>query len=209
VIGPFQLLPFAWFGSIVLAFNLGIGAYLIGPWLLILLLVGQFEPAVNELLWAPMNFALGAAVWYGLRWPWLWTAVLLTKVTPGIGILWFAVRKEWMNLAWSILPAAGIAAVSFAIAPGLWVDWVSWGIGSAGAANGNHVVPLLVRLPLAAGLVVWGARRDRPWTIPVAAALAHTTLAWAIAAPALGYAMGRLKDPTRRSSDAAVPSGQA
>jgi hypothetical protein len=37
-------------------------------------------------------------------------------------------------------------------------------------------IPLLVRLPIAAILVVWAARTDRRWLVPVAAVLAMPVL---------------------------------
>jgi hypothetical protein len=37
-------------------------------------------------------------------------------------------------------------------------------------------VPLWVRLPVAVALVVWGARTDRAWTVPVGAMLALPAL---------------------------------
>jgi hypothetical protein len=33
-------------------------------------------------------------------------------------------------------------------------------------------VPLIVRLPIAAVIVVWGALTDRPWVVPVAGLVA-------------------------------------
>ena len=39
------------------------------------------------------------AIVLGFRWPFTWAFVLLTKVTPGVGLLWFAVRREWRSLA--------------------------------------------------------------------------------------------------------------
>jgi hypothetical protein len=37
-------------------------------------------------------------------------------------------------------------------------------------------IPFLVRLPFAVALVVWGARTDRRWTVPVAGMLALPAL---------------------------------
>ncbi len=37
-------------------------------------------------------------------------------------------------------------------------------------------IPLLVRLPVAIAIVVWGARTDRRWTVPVASMLALPAL---------------------------------
>jgi hypothetical protein len=37
-------------------------------------------------------------------------------------------------------------------------------------------VPLLVRLPVAAALIAWGARTDRAWVLPVGVCLSHPTV---------------------------------
>ena len=37
-------------------------------------------------------------------------------------------------------------------------------------------IPLLLRLPVAAAIVIWGALTDRKWTVPLAAALAMPVL---------------------------------
>ena len=42
-----------------------------------------------------IHLLLGAVIVAGFRWPWLWALPLLTKVTPGVGLLWFALRREW------------------------------------------------------------------------------------------------------------------
>ena len=48
----------------------------------------------------------------GFRYPWTWGFVLLTKVTPGVGLLWFAVRREWRALAIALGVTGAIVAVS-------------------------------------------------------------------------------------------------
>jgi len=119
---------------------------------------------------------LALAVVAGRRWPAAWAFVLLTKITPGIGLLWFAVRGEWRALALAVGATAAVAAVSLEIAPGLWVDWIELMATAAGTDTIPKEpilpVPLLVRLPVAALLVVWGARTDRYWSVPIAAMLA-------------------------------------
>jgi hypothetical protein len=40
-------------------------------------------------------------------------------------------------------------------------------------------IPLLIRLPAAVLLVLWGARTNRPWTVPTASMLALPVL-WAV-----------------------------
>ena len=120
---------------------------------------------------------------FGLRWPALWAFPLLTKVTPGIGILWFLARREWRNLAIAVGATVVIAAVSFAYPPSDWFDWIAFL-----AANVDHEYPfwiipvsLPVRLAMSAILTWWGAVTDRPWVLPLA-------VGWAIPVPYLTMA---------------------
>ncbi|MBA2701739.1 MAG: hypothetical protein H0U58_08575, partial [Chloroflexi bacterium] len=100
--------------------------------------------------------------------PWTWAFVVLTKVTPGIGLLWFAVRREWLHLAIALSLTGALAALSFVIAP-----WM-WGAYLQSLSSGADESPFKIwwRLPIAAAVVVWGARGDRRWTMIVAVFLA-------------------------------------
>ena len=49
----------------------------------------------------------------GLGWPAAWALPLLPKVTPGIGVVWFLVRREWRSLA--IAVGLGIAVCTAVI----------------------------------------------------------------------------------------------
>ena len=71
-----------------------------------------------------VSLLLAVAIVVGFRWPAAWALVLLTKLTPGIGLLWFAVRREWRSLAIALGATAAIVAVSFVILPDQWRDWV-------------------------------------------------------------------------------------
>ena len=135
--------------------------------------------AMLELLGGNIHLLLAVAVVIGFRWPAAWGFVLLTKVTPGVGLLWFAVRREWGSLGIAVGATAAVAAVSYAIAPGAWADWIDVLISSTTKTAGTWAaipVPLLVRLPAAALIVTWGARTDRRWTVPVAAMVALPAL---------------------------------
>ncbi len=119
------------------------------------------------------------AIVAGFRWPAAWAIVLLTKVTPGIGLLWFAVRREWRQLGIAMGATAGVVAVSFVVAPAAWADWIGVLTASAAKASGTWAavpVPLALRLPAAVAIVVWGARTDRRWAVPVAAMVALPAL---------------------------------
>ncbi len=155
---------------------LSVGAYLwmAGPWWLAFL---AFPPFVMEMRMGNVHLLLSLAIVLGFRWPATWSFVLLTKVTPGIGLLWFAVRREWRSLGIALGATAALVAVSAVITPGLWPDWLR-----SLTQTSEPDVPLAATLPLwprlvAAGLlVVWGARTDRRWTVVVGATLALPVL---------------------------------
>lgn len=138
------------------------------------LLLLAFPPVAVELYYGNVHLLLAAAVVLGFRHPWTWSFVLLSKVTPGIGLVWFAARREWRALAIALGATAAVALISFVIAPGTWGAWVRALAADAGSPtpHGGLPVPLIVRLPLALALVWWGGRTDRRWTVPVAAFLA-------------------------------------
>jgi hypothetical protein len=71
-------------------------------------------------------------------------------------------------------------AVSYLLDPPAWQRWAEILRASNSAAlvtPGWYLdVPLLVRLPIAAAIVVVAARLDRPWLVPVATFLALPVL---------------------------------
>jgi hypothetical protein len=137
------------------------------------LLVFAFPPVALELYYGNVNLLIAAAIALGFRYPWTWAFVLLTKVTPGIGLLWFAVRREWRPLLVAIGVTTAVIAVSFLLDGQLWRDWVTAMTRDANAPLGWPLaIPLWLRLPAAVVVVFWGARTDRPWTVPVAATIA-------------------------------------
>jgi Glycosyltransferase family 87 len=160
-----------WFVDGLRAVNAGALVLMAGPASLPVL---AFGPTIAELRLANINILIGAAVVLGLRWPAAWAFVLLTKVTPGVGLVWFAVRREWRSLGIALAVTAAVAAVSFAISPEAWVDWFRM-LAATRELGAERVVlpfPLALRVLVAAGLVAWGARRDHRWTLPVAAFVA-------------------------------------
>jgi len=154
-----------------------------------------FIPIPFEIVSGNVHLLVAAAIVAGFRYPAAWALPLLTKVTPGIGLLWFAVRREWRSLAIALGATALVAAVSVLIAPDAWRQWLALLVRDAGApldTPGWYApVPLLVRVPIAAVVVTWGALTDRRWTVPVAVVLSLpivwlNSLAILAALPALG-----------------------
>jgi len=92
-----------------------------------------------------------------------------SKVTPGVGCLWFAFRQEWRNLAIAVGVTAAIVLGSLIIYPRAWLEWAA--VLSTHDPTPGLAVPVPVRLAAAVALLWWGARSDRRWVVPVAAFL--------------------------------------
>ena len=167
---PLQLLPWWLFLWLWTAVGLAIVVWLGGRWTLVLL---ALPPLALELYHGNVLLLMAAAIALGFRFPWLWSFVILTKVSPGVGVLWFAFRREWRKLAWALGATAAISLVTLAITPHYWAEFAA-SISSNLSEPQYYSVPppAPLRIPLAIALVFWGARTDRPWTVPVAATLA-------------------------------------
>jgi hypothetical protein len=196
---PFGLFYFLW--ASFLAINL---VWLTRRMALVWL---AFLPVPLELFHGNVHILLATVCVLGFEYPALWSIGLLTKVTPGVSLLWFVARREWRSLAIALGATAAIAAVSFVITPGAWFDWISFLRASATSGPETNttlqwlIPPLWLRLAAAAVLVVWGARTDRRWVVPVATALAMPVF-WIIT-PSILVAIPRL----RRKSAAAAAGG--
>ena len=154
-----------WLAAIVLCL-----AWLAGPrllWLAVIVAWGDIQSA-------NIHTFMAVAIALSFRYPAAWAFPLLTKVTPGIGILWFPLRREWRNLAIALGATALIAAVSFVADPQSWYDWIDLLRRSAGSPpiSLSALTPLWLRLIVAAVIVTIGARRKAKWMVPIAAMLA-------------------------------------
>jgi hypothetical protein len=165
LIAPVSWLPWNLFNAAWTAMNIGIVWALAGRWSLVALL---FLPIPGEIVAGNVHLIYAAVAVFGLRYPVLWVVPLITKVTPGIGLLWFATRREWRNLTIAAAATAAIAAASWVIAPDLWPKYLASLVG----VPDNTPWPVAWRLPLAAALVVWGASRNHRWALMVAVFLA-------------------------------------
>jgi hypothetical protein len=168
---PWEVFLVAWSGML-----LSIVLWLAkGSWYWVL----PLPPVLFDVIVGNIHLLYAAAIVVGFRYPWSWSLMLLTKVTPGIGLLWFAVRREWRALAIALGVTAAIVAVSFVMVPELWREWVdllvSSGQGETPALAIVHV-PLVIRLVIAALLIAWGALTDRPWVLPVALLIAQPVI---------------------------------
>jgi hypothetical protein len=109
LLAPLVWLPIAVFTSIWTALNCATLWFLLRRWALPSLI---FVPIALEIVSGNVNLLYAAAIVVGFRWPGAWALMFLTKVTPGVGVLWFLVRREWRSLAIALGVTAAIAAMS-------------------------------------------------------------------------------------------------
>jgi hypothetical protein len=117
-----------------------------------------------------LQWILAALTIMALRHPALWSIELLTKVTTAVGWWWHALRGEWRAAAIGAFASVLIMSTSFALAPDLWFDFGGFVMRNATMANPpipQFPVPFGVRLATALPILVWGARTNRPWTVPL------------------------------------------
>jgi hypothetical protein len=166
---PLNLLPWPLFVAAWTAILIGAVYLITGPDLFLLgLVVGAMEIAGGNI-----SLLLTLAIVAGFKRPWTWAFVLLTKIIPGVALLWFALRREWRQLAIALGATAAIVAVSFLLNPQAWRDWIALLLANTGKGGTWAAVPipLVVRAPIGILLLVWGAPRNQRWVVPVAAML--------------------------------------
>lgn len=164
---PWLMFAIVWITAEVLAF-----AWLLAPW--------GWRWAVPLLLLCTVETALGniyawvaiAAV-LGMSRPGAWCFPLLTKITPGMGIIWFAARGERRNFASALGITLIITTVSFAIAPQLWIEWVHF------IFTTPRSTAIILPYRIAGGVLaaIIAARTNRPWLLALAMFLASPVIA--------------------------------
>lgn len=170
LVSPLTRLPWHAFMGVWTAILLLAVRYLTGP----RLLAAGIAFAAMEIAGGNISLLLAVAIVVGFRWPAAWAFVLLTKVTPGVGLLWFAVRGEWRSLAMALGATVAVVAVSAVMLPGAWSEWTDVLLRNGGRDGTWAALPiaLWIRLPIAIGVVIWGARTNRRWAVPVASLIA-------------------------------------
>jgi hypothetical protein len=217
-IRPLTLLPWPVFALIW--FALATATYLwlvrvVAPrWRIPLLALCLGDIVYGNVWWL---FALTLAL--GLRRPALWAIPALLKLTPAVGLIWFATRREWRNLSVAVTVTVAVAAFSFCLAPVAWMDWTAF-LGHGHASRfPDTPLPLTARLIAGFALTVYAARRDRPRLLPAALWLASPVfslngIAVFAVIPCLkpGRRSGRLErvvDSALAKPDAAIGSARA
>ena len=178
LLAPFSALQFEVFFVLWTTVSVVLLVWLVKPWPWVVPML--LLPIVYELCVGNIHFLLAAAFVVVLRAPAVWAFPLLTKVAPGIGLLWFLFRREWRNLSIAIVATVAVAGLSAALAPALWHDWwelLRRSVMDRQVVEGAYLgITVWLRLPFAVGIIFWGARTDRHWTVPIGVLLAMPIL---------------------------------
>lgn len=170
-LAPLRLLPWEVFHAVWTGLGFAALVFLVGP-VGGAVAVTLLSFVYRDLLVGNIHLMLGAAIVIALRHPAAWALPILTKLTPGVGVLWFAARREWQRLAIAIGVSAGIALVSLVATPDLWIAWLDRMRGDSGTAGVQYVVLLIARVMVAGAIVLYAGSRGRAWLIPIAVVLA-------------------------------------
>ncbi len=176
-LAPFVVLPLAVFTALWTAINLAALWWLLGRWALPSLL---FLPIPFEIISGNVHLLYAVAIVAGFRYPATWALMLLTKVSPGVGVVWFLVRREWPALGIALGATAAIVAVSVVLDRAAWETWIAILRSELGGSGQGVVettgwylaVPVLPRLVLAALIAAAAGLTDRRWLVPFAVVIA-------------------------------------
>lgn len=166
---PFRMLPFDVFAAVWRGLILAAVVYLAGPLTVPVLLT---MPVASEVNAGNIQVFLALAVYLGFRRPGTWAFVLLTKVTPGIGLVWFALRREWRALAEVAAVTGVLVLVSVLTNPDAWRGYSLLLSENPAPAPPPWNLSLWQRLPAAVAILVLGAWRGWRWTVPIGATIA-------------------------------------
>jgi hypothetical protein len=169
VAGISRTLPFETFVAVYRAVLLGIVVYLAGP---LTMLVLFLFPVASEINAGNIQLLLALAVIASFRWPATWAFVILTKLTPGVGLLWFVLRRQWRHVGIALGVTGLIVVATAMVWPDRWAGYIHLLTAYAPPAPNPWYLPLWVRLPFAVAILVVGAWRNWRWTVVAGAALA-------------------------------------
>jgi hypothetical protein len=202
LLAPLHAIPWPVFRLLWLGLEVACLWLLLGRWAFAAL---AFYPVALELWGGNVNLMVAIAIAAGFRWPAAWSFVLLTKVAPGIGLLWFVARREWRALGIALGATVLIVAVGLLTTPDLWAQWFAALVAESQLPVLGHPLvdlPLTLRLAAAVVVVVWSALTNRPWGVFVGSFLALPTIWWSGPSVLVGIAAwgGRGDAANRRRS---------
>jgi hypothetical protein len=169
VTAPFRLVPWEAFVAIWVAGHIAVLVYLRIPWML------AFPGVIDDVVRGNINtfLALAVVLSIGGGAAVLWSTSLLTKVTPGVGVVWHAGRREWRRVVVAFAVTGAVIVIGVMIDRELWEEWwYSLGAGVESYRTVDFLAPLPVRVVLGAAICLFAALTNRAWAVPIGMLLA-------------------------------------
>jgi hypothetical protein len=111
-------------------------------------------PVAVELRFENVHLLVALCIVVGLRrWPWLFAVGAVVKLSPGLGIVYLALRRRWRDAVLASVLMLVIAGVSWALGADLWRAWLDSVLGRADMV-GNSLLPVPYAVRAAAGLAL-------------------------------------------------------
>jgi hypothetical protein len=174
VLRPLAMLPWQVFLAMWICFEAAVLCWLLKP-LRLRWSVPTFMLCLPELVVGNIYILLAAAAVLGMQKPAIWSFPILTKLTPGVGLLWFAARGEWRLLGRGAAGLGLIVLVFYALDPAGWHAWLQFLVENRDGTPDSRT-SFLLRCLLAVSLVVIGARKQWPLLLAPAMVLASPVL---------------------------------
>jgi alpha-1,2-mannosyltransferase len=163
---PFALVLPAWaFDALWTAGMLVALWWLAGRDLIRSLALVAFPPVAVEFWFRNVHLFLAVLVVLGLRrWPGWYAVGAAIKVSPGLGIVFDALRGRWRAAAQAVAVGSGLLILSVALAPDAWTAYLDFVRGiDLGQQSSFVPIPFLVRAAVAVVLVVIASRLALRW----------------------------------------------
>lgn len=167
---PLHLIPWPLFLAAWTAVLAGALAWLGGRWALASCVFIAIPISIYE---GNIDMLLAASVVLAFRWPAILSFAILAKVTPGVVLVWFIVKRDWRAVWVTLGSTVLIVVLTYPFVGDAWPSYVRMLADNGGASEGGNVI---LRVVLAGALVAWAARSDRPWLVGIALAIAQPAL---------------------------------
>lgn len=134
---------------------------LAGRNVLVALACVAFLPVALELQVRNAHLLVALLVVLALRRSWVfWIPAAAMKLAPGLGVLYLLAAGRRREAALVAAAGTAVIALSYVLAPGAWIDFVTIATGRAASDGGTFVaVPYLYRLLAGAIIAVVAGRR--------------------------------------------------